>query len=251
MASFLGTALFSLIMGLSIYISLPLVMWKKTGRSATTLLNSVAIGILIFLICDIFSNVASDIYAGGALAGFGASPSLSAVFAISLLIGFLMLFIFENRSKKDLSPEKVSFMIAIGMGLQNLTEGLVFGSTSQSLGLFSGVALVILIGFILQNITEGFPIAAPFINHKDKKLGVMAMLFLIGGLPTVIGGIVGYYYSSTAINIFFDGLAVGAILYAILPMLKHQFRDMDYIKQRLVYGGIFFGFLIGFLVNLI
>lgn len=251
MSSFVGTVVFSVIMGFSIYLSLPLVLRRKTSERMTRLLNAIAIGILIFLMCDVFSDVAPSLYAGGSLAGYGADPYLSAVFAVALAIGFFMLYYFENRSPKGLTPVHMSLMIAIGMGLQNLTEGLVFGATSASLGLLSGVALVILIGFILQNITEGFPIAAPFLSHEDKKLGIMALLFLVGGLPTVIGGIVGFYYSSTAFNIFFDGLAIGAILYVILPMIKHQLKDMDHVRQKLIYAGIFVGFLLGFLVNLI
>ena len=52
-------------------------------------------------------------------------------------------------------------------------------------------------------------------------------------------------------DMVFDGLAVGAIVYVILPMLKNAFRDMDYAKQRMVYLGVFLGFLVGFIVNLI
>lgn len=251
MADLYGTVLFSLVMGFSIFLSLPIVLRKKTSERTTRLLNAIAIGILIFLICDIFSNVAQNLYAAGYLDGYGANPILSMLFAMALAIGFFMLYVFENRSAKGLSPERMSLMIAMGMGLQNLTEGLVFGSLSASLGLFSGVALVVLVGFVLQNTTEGFPIAAPFLNSNDKKLGVMATLFLVGGLPTVIGGIVGFYCSSVSFNVFFDGLATGAILYVILPMIKHQLRDIDHIKQRLIYAGIFIGFLLGFLVNLI
>ncbi len=250
MSSFIGTVIFSLVMGLSIYLSLPIILRKRTSERTTRLLGAVAIGILLFLMADIFADVAPNLYAGGALDGYGANPILSTVFVISVTIGFFMLYIFENRSKSGLSPAKVSLMIAIGMGLQNLTEGLVFGSASVSLGLFSGVALVILIGFILQNTTEGFPIAAPFLS-QDKNPRVMAVLFLIGGLPAVIGGVTGFYYSSTLFNILFDGLAIGAILYVILPMIKHQLRNIDPIKQKLVYVGIFSGFIIGFLVNLI
>src|SRR5271155_1708478 len=157
MSDFLGTVIFSLIMGLSIFLSLPIVLRKKTSERTTRLLNAVAIGILIFLMCDVFSDAAPSLYANGSLYGYGADPFLSALFAIALAVGFFMLYYFENRSIRGLSPARMSLMIAIGMGLQNLTEGLVFGSLSVSLGLFSGVALVVLAGFVLQNITEGFP----------------------------------------------------------------------------------------------
>lgn len=251
MVDFIGTVIFSVIMGFSIYLSLPIVLRKKTGERTLRLLNAIAIGILIFLMCDVFSDAAPSLYANGSLYGYGANPVLSLLLGVGLAIGFFTLYYFENRSKEGLPPEKMSLMIAMGIGLQNLTEGLVFGALSVSVGLFSGVALVVLVGFTIQNITEGFPIASPFLNANDKKLGTMLLLFLVGGLPTVIGGIAGYYYSSATFNIFFDGLAIGAILYVILPMIKHQLRDIDHAKQRLIYAGIFLGFLLGYLVNLI
>ena len=72
MFSLFETLLFSAVMGLSIYLSLPLVM-RRGGRGRTTrLLNSAAIGILIFLIGDIFSDVASVLY-NGSLFGYGSS----------------------------------------------------------------------------------------------------------------------------------------------------------------------------------
>ncbi len=251
MSNFLSTILFSFIIGFSIYLSLPIVFRKKTGEKTIRLINSMAIGILIFLMCDIFSNVSSSLYGSGALYGYGANPSLSVAFAAALAFGFFMLYVFENRSTKGLTPIKLSLIIAIGIGLQNLTEGLVFGASSALGGLFSGVALVVLVGFVLQNMTEGFPIAAPLLNNKNKKLATMLILFLIGGLPTVIGGAIGFYYSSALFSIIFDGLGLGAILYVILPMIKHQFKDIDHIKQRAMYAGIFLGFILGFLVNLI
>src|SRR5208337_3209783 len=70
---------------------------------------------------------------------------------------------------------------------KNLTEGLVFGALGVAFGFASGAALVVLIGFLLQNITEGFPIASPFLDRDDKKLGVIFSLFLLGGIPTIIG----------------------------------------------------------------
>jgi len=107
------------------------------------------------------------------------------------------------------------------------------------------------VGFIFQNVTEGFPITSPFFGQLEKKTGLILLLLLVGGLPTIIGGAVGYYDNSNVFDIVFDGLAIGAILYVILPMLKNAFRDMDHAKQRMVYLGVFLGFLVGFLVNLI
>jgi ZIP family zinc transporter len=239
----------SSIMGLSIFVSLPIVLHKGTGQRRTALLTAVAIGILIFLMGDIFSNAAASLY-NGSFYGYGSSVSHDLVFSISLAAGFLVLLLAESRSKKGLTPTQLALMIAIGMGFQNLTEGLVFGSLGVTVGL-SGAALVVLVGFIFQNVTEGFPIASPFLGKAQGKIRLLLVFFLIGGLPTILGGAVGFFYNSVTFDLVFDGVAIGAILYAILPMLKAIFRESTLEMQRLSYLGVFIGFLLGFLVNLV
>ena len=243
------TLLFSAVMGFSIFISLPVVMREKTGNLANKLLLAVAIGILVFLMADVWGDAAGIMF-NGTLYGYGSSPFLDAVFTAALLIGFMGLHYSEHRSKMGLSPSQTSLVIATGIGFQNLTEGLVFGALSVTFGL-SGAALVVLVGFVLQNMTEGFPIASPFLGRTDKEGREMVGLFALGGMPAVLGAAIGFFYSSGAFILLFDGLAIGAILYAILPMLKSMFRDSDFATQRLTYAGIFLGFLVGFLVNLI
>jgi zinc transporter, ZIP family len=243
------TLLFSAIMGFSIFLSLPIVLSKKTGEMRTKLFNAVAIGILVFLVADVFTDVASILY-NGSFFGYGSSLYYDAIFTAFFSIGFLVLYFAENRSRTGLTPSKLALIIAIGIGFQNLTEGLLFGSLGVTIGL-AGATLVVLVGFIFQNVTEGFPITSPFFGQLEKKTGVIVPLLLIGGAPTIIGGAVGYYYSSKTFDVVFDGLAIGAMLYVILPMLKNAFREMDYAKQRMVYLGVFLGFLVGFIVNLI
>jgi len=246
---FAETLLLSSIMGLSIYLSLPIVLHKRTGEVMTRMLTAVATGILFFLLADIFTNAAATLY-NGSLYGFGSSYSYDAIFLVTLSAGFLVLYIAENRSKTGLTAAQLSLVIATGMGFQNLTEGLVFGSLSVAFGL-SGATLTVLIGFILQNITEGFPIASPFLGKTEGKTNLMMVLFLIGGVPTILGGAVGFFYNSASFDLAFDGVAMGAILYAVLPMLKSLFRESTPQRQRLSYLGVFIGFLLGFLVNLV
>jgi ZIP family zinc transporter len=240
MASFAETLLLSTIMGLSIFISLPIVLHKRTSDMANRLLLAAAIGILVFIMADVWGDAAMILF-NQSLYGYGSSPYYDGIFTAALCAGFLGLYYSEHRKKTGLD---------LGIGFQNLTEGLVFGALAVTIGL-TGTALVVLVGFIMQNITEGFPIASPFLGRSDRKGTEMATFFLVGGLPTILGGAVGYFYSSGAFTVLFDGLAIGAILYAILPMFKSMFRDSDHATQRVTYLGIFLGFLVGFLVNLI
>jgi ZIP family zinc transporter len=249
MLGFAETLLFSAVMGFSIFLSLPIVLSKRTGEMRTKLFNAIAIGILIFLVADVFTDVASILY-NGSYYGYGSSPYYDSIFAIFVSVGFLVLYYAENRSRTGLTPTRLALIIAVGIGFQNLTEGLLFGSLGVQIGL-AGSALVVLVGFIFQNVTEGFPITSPFLGQLETKTGVILLLLLVGGAPATIGGAIGYYYTSQAFDMVFYGLAIGTMLYVILPMLKNAFREMDYAKQRMVYLGVFLGFLIGFVVNLI
>ena len=79
-------------------------------------------------------------------------------------------------------------------------------------------------------------------------------LFLIGGTPAILGGVVGYFYSSHFLEILFDAVAIGAILYVLLPMVRGIFRTLadpeaNLARTRLIYLGILAGFLLGFAVN--
>ncbi len=242
----------AIVMGFSIYLSFPIILRRDVGARYTVLLVSLAVGILIFLVGDIFSDVASAIYTSGS---YISSPYLSVIFVISVGGLFGILYFAENYIKNTgpneaFVPTRVALIIAVGMGLQNLTEGLVFGS-AYVVGL-TGLLTVILVGFILQNFTEGFPIISPFFGREKPKTTLLAGLYFIGGFPTIAGSIIGYYYVNSYLSILFDGLAIGAIIYVMIPMLKNLFRQADQYKvQSLVYAGLITGFLLGFLVNAI
>jgi len=254
MSNFVELVVLSAVMGLSIYLSLPIVLAKSVASRTIVVLNAVAIGILIFLLADVFSDAATIIYTNPA------SPYLASwTYAVAFLIAcagcFLVLLVSEHRSGSDrLTPRGLALIVALAIGFQNLTEGLVFGAT-WAVGAI-GLLTVIFTGFFLQNVTEGFPIAAPLIGKNERRLSVLGLLFLVGGLPTVLGGVFGYFYNNPLLDVTFDALAIGAILYCILPMLRTAFRpaetpEASYLKQRLTYAGVLAGFVLGFLVNAI
>jgi zinc transporter, ZIP family len=249
MVSFADTLLLSAVMGLSIYLSLPIILSKNVGQTRTKLLNAVAIGILIFLIGDVFSDAAGSLY-NNSLFGYGSLPIPDMTFTLSFAGGFLALFFFGYKRKIALTQTELALIIALGIAFQNLTEGLLFGSLGVRIGL-TGVVLVVLIGFIFQNVTEGFPIASPFLGQMEGKSVVMAGVLLVGGLPTILGGAIGYYYHSSIFDLIFDGLAVGTMLYVILPMLRSLLKESDAARVSIAYVGIFLGFILGFVVNLL
>jgi len=254
MGNFLELVGLSTVMGLAIYLSMPIILRKKMGSRTITLLNSAAIGILIFLLADIFSDAAPLIYSNTSNV-YLANADYAAAFGIAVVVCYGILFASEHRSRgTKASPTSLALIVALAIGFQNLTEGLVFGAF-WAIGAL-GISTVVFVGFFLQNVTEGFPITAPLLLSSERRVGLIAVFFLIGGLPTIVGGVVGFFYNNNMLDLVFDGLAVGAILYSTLPMLRTAFRPADppqttYSKLRLTYLGVLIGFVVGFLVNAI
>jgi len=253
-------------MGLSIFLSMPIVYSKRAQGRWAIGLNAAAIGILIFLLGDVFSDVSPILYPSG----YVANLSYSVAFGVAFVVAFLGLYFVDNLPRvaprgartadaETAAPEadsgvrRTALIIALGIGLQNLTEGLVFG-VNWTLGTI-GILAVVFVGFFLQNVTEGFPIASPFLGTKARRgIALMAGLFLVGGLPTLLGGAIGYYWSNSLFLVIFDALAIGAIAYVILPMLRTAFRplatrELSVRRNQLVYLGVMVGFLLGFAVN--
>ncbi len=257
---------FTAAMGLSIFLSLPIVFSRRAQGRWAVGLNAAAIGILIFLLGDVFSDVSPILYPSGYVANLG----YSVAFGLAFLVAFLGLYFVDNLPRfaprgvgtatpdaPSPSPEgsirTTALIIALGIGLQNLTEGLVFGVNWTAGAL--GVLAVVFVGFFLQNVTEGFPIAAPYLGTNARRgVATMVGLFLVGGLPTLIGGAIGYFWSNNLFLVIFDALAIGAIAYVILPMLRVAFRplatkELSVRRNQLVYLGVMVGFLLGFAVN--
>lgn len=239
-------------MGLSIYLSLPVVLAKSTASRTISLLNAAAIGILVFLLADIFANAAPLLYTNPG-SPYVADPTRSALFVVAVAGCFGVLYgISSGSGAVGPSPTRTAVIVATAIGLQNLTEGLVLGA-AWAAGVV-GLSSVVFVGFFLQNITEGFPITSPLVGSADRRVGPMAAIFLLGAVPTVVGAIGGFYYNNANLDVVFDALAIGAVLYALLPMLRIALRPAESpaastVKTRLLYAGLLAGFLVGFLVN--
>lgn len=236
-------------MGFSIFLSYPVIYLKNKGMDKIFIINSFAIGLLIFLIADVFSDASSIIY-NGSFYGYGSSPVTDTIFGLSLLAGFLLFFFVGKNRKKGTNTIITPLIIALAIGFQNLTEGFVFGSLGASIG-FSGLVEVILVGFTVQNITEGFPITSSFLNSGNERKASLFLLFVIGGLPTAIGGVSGFFFFSRYFVLFFDGLAIGSILYVIIPMLTNVLEYHPRGGLNSLYMALIAGFLTGFIVNLV
>ncbi len=178
---------------------------------------------------------------------------LLGVFVVGFGLGLLGLIAFDQRfmrapagSNKPVDPTRLALMIATGIGLHNFSEGLAIG---QSAGRGEiGFAALLIIGFGLHNATEGFGIVGPLVGENCPSWGFIGLAGLIGGGPTFLGTIVGYYFLSDPMFVLFLSLAAGALVYIIGELFNLNRRP----ETKLPAGwGLFIGFLFGYFTDMI
>jgi zinc transporter, ZIP family len=142
-----------------------------------------------------------------------------------------------------------AFLVAIGIGLHNLGEGLAIGSAYAVGSLALGAALVV--GFALHNTTEGLAIVAPVARSGAARLRTLAALGLLAGAPAVLGAWIGAsaFHPSAAALLF--GVGAGAIAQVIVQILP-QVRERDgRLLTPLVSGGLMTGLLVMYATGLL
>ena len=247
------------IAGFTIFLGLPIAL-MGIGDRPRGFLNAFAVGILMFLIVDVFSH-AWDLTTQSAISAYQAGGSMSTATADLVLmfggitIGLLGLVIYERnymgKGMESPEPTKVSTMTAMGIGAHNLSEGLAIGQAYLGglIGLNTGLALVLVVGFAAHNATEGFGIMAPVTSSESKpNVSFLAKVLFIGGVPTLIGTLVGSVSFSQEAYIFFLALAGGALVYVTMLMFNTGRRRYS---SGLMMFGIFLGLCLGFTTDLV
>ena len=174
---------------------------------------SFTVGLLLFLGVDALEG-ALDLSGGVASAFQGVGLIVLGVVGTPLVIQTVSVI---GRRDSELTPLGLSTLIAIGIGLHNLGEGLAIGSSYAIGEVALGTSLVF--GFLLHNTTEGLGIVAPLARSRPS-LPKLAALGLIAGVPTILGTwIGGFSYSPTA-SVLFLAIGAGAIVQVIVVLGK-------------------------------
>jgi zinc transporter ZupT len=116
----------------------------------------------------------------------------------------------------------LALLIAVGIGLHNLGEGLAIGASFAIGELQLGAFLIV--GFMIHNVTEGLGIATPVAKSRVTIL-VLAALALVAGAPTVLGAWVGGYTSSDVLIALFFAIAAGAAFQVVLEVGRYVARS--------------------------
>jgi zinc transporter ZupT len=221
---------------------------RRLGRRWMVFLMAITGGLLIFLGLDTLSEAletAAEV--GGPFQGIGL-VGIGAVATFMLLdaIGRRQAGLGRDEASRRLS---IAYMIALGIGLHNLGEGLAIGAAYGVGEIALGAFLVV--GFIIQNITEGLGIIAPILRDRPR-LAQLALMGLVGGAPAVFGAWIGGFTPSPILAALFFAIGTGAIFEVAYEVAKLIQRDADREPMPLtVFSGVLAGMLMLWITGLL
>ncbi len=203
---------------------------------------SLTVGLLIFLGIDALDEafeIADQV--AGAFQGVG-------LIGLGFLISFLGLqAVSKNQHGQADTLSKVShlwvaYMIALGIGLHNLGEGLAIG-TAYSLGEIA-LGTFLVIGFTLHNITEGLAIVVPIAKERPQ-LWHFAAMGAVAGVPTIFGTWIGGFSYSPVLSTLFLSIGAGAIFQVVYIIGKLMLQEIkEGFTTLLNFTGLALGMII-------
>jgi zinc transporter ZupT len=225
---------------------------RRVGPTAIRALIAFTVGLLAFLGVDALlegveiAGAGPQAFGGPALIFLGAGAAYLALLGADAFMRRRR----ERAEGQGASGAHLAMLIAIGIGLHNLGEGLAIGSSYAAGALALGTFLVV--GFAIHNTTEGLAIVAPLANSKPR-IGRLLALGLIAGAPAVLGAWIGAAAYNPSVVAFLFGAGVGAIAQVIVqlaPQLRERgARALDGPAVAGLIAGIFVMYATGLLVS--
>jgi zinc transporter ZupT len=248
--TFLSFTLIGLYVGvIPVYLGL---FWfpalRQLGRRWMVFLLAVTAGLLVFLGLD---TLAEALEQAAAVPGSFQGLGLVGIGAVGTF------FLLDSISKRQASTGRseaaqrlsLAYMIATGIGLHNLGEGLAIGAAYNVGEIALGAFLVV--GFIIQNITEGLGIIAPVLRDRPG-IGNLALLGLVGGAPAIVGAWIGGFSPSPTLAVLFLAVGTGAVFEVVYEIAKLIQKDTDREPMPLtVFTGIVSGMLLLWVTGLL
>lgn len=214
---------------------------RQLGWKWMVFLLAVTAGLLIFLGLDTLAEALEQAdLVPGPFQGIG----LIGIGAVATFLLLEQISHHQTATGKSEVAQRLSlaYLIATGIGLHNLGEGLAIGAAYNIGEIALGTFLVV--GFIIQNISEGLGIIAPVLRDRP---GVrhLALMGLIGGVPAIVGAWIGGFAPSPTLAVLFLAIGTGAIFQVLYEITKMIHKDTTKTPLPLtVFAGVIVGMLI-------
>jgi zinc transporter, ZIP family len=218
-------------------------------------LLALTLGLLAFLGVDALLE-GTEIAAGGAQALGGASLVFLGVgvayLGLAAIDGWLR---GRESSARDegAGPWRLALLVALGIGLHNLGEGLAIGSAYAVGSLALGAALIV--GFALHNTTEGLAIVAPVADGRTpaqgRSLARLVGLGAIAGAPAIVGTWIGASAFNPSVAALLFGLGAGAIAHVIVQVAPAVRDASGRLLHPLAAAGVATGLLLMYATGLL
>jgi zinc transporter ZupT len=202
-------------------------------------------GLLVFLGADALHEAFES---AAAVAGAFQGTAVVVLGALGTLLGLQVVSRRRLNAEGAEARRAVAFLIALGIGLHNLGEGLAIGAAyalgEATLGAF------LIVGFMLHNATEGLGIVAP-IAKDAVSLKTLAALGALAGAPTVLGAWIGGLAYSPLYATLFLSIGVGAIAQVVIALHRLVARESTgAIWTPYTAGGVLAGLLVMYATGL-
>ena len=219
---------------------------RRASKGAIGFFLAFTVGLLAFLLVD---TIGEGLELAGAT---GAALDGAGLFAIGALTALIALFFFEAELRRRSTVGAglvLAYLIAAGIGLHNLGEGLAVGAALAAGEVALGTFLVA--GFALHNTTEGLAIVAP-LGREGTRPGIRHLLALgaVAGLPTIAGAWAGGFAFSPAPAAFAFGVAAGAIAQVVWAVARSMKGD-EALTSRWGSAGFVLGLLVMYSTGLL
>ncbi len=148
----------------------------------------------------------------------------------------------------------LALLVAIGIGLHNLGEGLAIGSSYATGALALGAFLVV--GFAIHNTTEGLAIVAPLRGGAEGSgerppLSRLVALGLIAGAPAILGAWIGASAFNPSLAALLFGLGVGAIVRVVVQIAPSMRDEEGRLLNPTTVAGMLAGIAVLYLTGLL
>ena len=230
---------------------LPLV--SSAGRTGLDFLIALTIGLLLFLLIE----AGHDGLAAAALTPSSLQGVALFVFgALAAFVGLEMVGDWLRARARDTGASAgrgwiLAQMVATGIGLHNLGEGLAIGA-AFALG-EATLGTVLIVGFMLHTTTEGLAIVAP-LAREPVRVGRLLRLGVLGGAPTIVGAWVGGLIYSPIWSVLFLALGAGAIAQVVVQLARQVVGEESvarYVTTPSVAGGLLAGVAVMWVTGLV